>query len=454
MILAIDCGSTNHKVALFDERLQRLAACSLPVAYASREPGRTEFDPEKIWQDTVTLIRQVCAAAKTTLLQIETIAIAAQAQTFTILDNAGHPLLPFISWMDKRAGAESVELVQRLGRGFHHHCGFPAPMPQLQLTKLLWLSRNQPRLLKNAAEIVSLPGFLALRFAGLNRIDANLAAMSGLYSLAFNDWWPAALETVGLKREQLGGLVKVGDAVAARNVCYELCLAPQLRIVFAGNDQTAGAYANAVHSGQLVLTLGTALVVYRCAGKTSGPYHQNSCWGPYPGNGYYELTTRDEGCAALDWAVSKMMAGDKTGFMKHAESAPAGAAYFYPQRMHAESAWVGSNDSAARARSVLEGICFSARQLIEDGLGIGLRGDPVIVIGGGSQSRFWLQIAADVLNCPVGRGKGDILLGAAMMACPGAKAPIPQEETVVMPDPRAAEACERIYRAWQHQTPS
>lgn len=449
MILTIDCGSTNHKVALYDERLQRLAACSIPVTYIVREPARAEFDPEKIWQDTVTLVHQVCALAKITPADIRTITIASQAQTFTILNGAGCPMMPFISWMDKRAEAESAGLTQRLGNGFHCHCSFPAPMPQLQLTKLLWLSRNQPALLKDAAAIVSLPGFLSLRFSGLNLIDANLAAMSGLYSLALGDWWPAALDAVGLRREQLGGLVKVGAAVPARHACQELSFSPQLKIVFAGNDQTAGAYANAVRSGQLVLTLGTALVVYRYGGEMPGPYHQGSCWGPYPGGGYYELTTYDEGCAALDWAVGKLMPGHEADFMKQAESASPGVAHFYPQCMHAESAWTGPSGLAARARAVLEGICFSARQLIEDDLKVRLGGNSIVVIGGGSQNSFWLQIAADILNCPVRRGEGDILLGAAMMARPGGAAPIRQTETVVTPNPYVAEAYGRIYHSWQ-----
>ncbi len=452
MILAIDCGSTNHKVALYDGRLHRLAVCSTPVAYTVRDAGRVEFDAEKIWQDTVALIRQACASAKVAPAQIETISLASQAQTLTILNGVGRPVMPFISWMDKRPEAESAELIRRLGDGFHRHCSFPAPLPQLQLSKLLWLRRHHPDRFTAKATIVSLPGFLTLRLAGLHLTDSNLAAMNGLYSLAHSDWWTAALEVCGLRREQLGGLVNVGDAVPAPRACEEVGLSPRLNAVFAGNDQTAGAYANASRSGQLVLTLGTALVVYRYAGEKSGPYLPAGCWGPYPGGGFYELATRDESCAALDWAIGKLRPGDEAGFMKLAESASPGAALFYPQRMHTDAAWLGSNDLAARARAVLEGICLSARQLVEDDLKVKRAGKPIVVIGGGSESRFWLQILANMLNCPVRRGEGDILLGAAMMARPGVTPPIRPTEAVVNPEPPIATAYERVYRAWQSRT--
>jgi xylulokinase len=451
VILAVDCGSTNHKVALYDAQLNRLAVCSTPVVYAVRDAARVEFDAAKIWQDTVELIRRACARAEITPAQIGTVSIASQAQTFTLLDANGRPLMPFISWMDKRAEAQSAELARRFGGVFHRHCSFATPLPQLQLSKLLWLRERHAGEFGPAAKIVTLPAYLALRLAGVHATDRNLAAMNGLYSLALSDWWPEALETAEVRREQIGELVNAGDAVVARRACAEFGFAPRLKIVFAGNDQTAGAYANASRSGQLVLTLGTALVVYRYAGETPGPYQRGGCWGPYPGGGFYELATRDEGCAALDWAVSRLMPGDESGFMERAETAPPGAAMFFPQRMHTDAAWSGPADVAARARAVLEGICFSARQLIEDDLRVPPGGKPVVVIGGGSRNRFWLQIAANVLNCPVRRGEGDILLGAAMIARPDVTPSLRAGEAVVTPEPAAVAVYERVYRDWVPQ---
>ena len=453
MILAIDCGSTNHKVALFDENLVRRADASTPVAYTVRDASRVEFDAEKIWQDTLMLFRQACVAAKIEPSQISTIAFASQAQTFTVLDVNGRPAMPFISWADKRAVSESDELVRLLGSEFHRHCSFPSPIPQLQLSKLLWLRRHHGDWLQPDSKIVSLPGFLAWRFGGLHVTDNNLAAMSGLYSCAEKVWWRSALEACGVLPEQLGGLVTVAQAVPVQRVCPQLELSPNVRIVFAGNDQTAGAYANGSKDGRLILTLGTALVVYRYAGEVAGPYRPSSCWGPYPGGGFYELVTRDEGCAALDWAVGKLIPNDEARFMKSAEAAAPGAALFYPQHLHTEEGWIGPDDVTARARAVIEGICFSARELIEANLEVNSGDGPIVIIGGGSKSDFWLDILANVLNRRVRRGAGDILLGAAMMARPGTKPPIHASEAVKNPDPDTAATYERVFRAWLDHAP-
>lgn len=454
MILAIDCGSTNHKVALFDECLRRLSGCSALVTYTIRDAERVEFDPERIWQDTLSLIVRTCAAARVQPQDITTIALTSQAQTFTLVDAHGKAIVPFLSWADQRAQEESVELKARLGGQFHQHCSFPAPIPQLQVSKLLWLARRLPALHRPGVSVASLPAFLALRLGGVRCADSNLAAMSGLYSLARKTWWSEALSACCLVEENLGAVVEPGTDIPVRTRCAELELSPELRLVFAGNDQTAGAYANRIAAETLVVTLGTALVAYRFVGLAPGPFQPDGCWGSFPGGGFYELLTRDEGCAALDWAVAQIRPGNETGFMQLAASASCGRALFYPRRIRQRDAWTGSDDPASRARAVLEGICFSLRELVEALAPPSAARQTVIAIGGGSASLFWLQMLADVLNRPVRRGRGDIPLGAAMLARPGIEPADDVEVVWFIPDLKQVADYAQLYHQWQQRAPT
>lgn len=454
MILAIDCGSTNHKVALFDERLRRLSGGAAPLAYTIRNAERVEFDPEKIWQDTISLMAQACAAARVSPRNITTIALASQAQTFTLLDAGGRAIIPFLSWADRRARAEAIELKASLGDQFHQHCSFPAPLPQLQISKLLWLARRWPALRRSHVSVASLPAFLALRLGGVRCADSNLAAMSGLYSLASKTWWPKALAACFLPEENIGPVVEPGREMPVRTRCAELELSSELRLVFAGNDQTAGAYANCIDADTLTVTLGTALVAYRFAGSSPGPFPAAGCWGPFPGGGFYELLARDEGCAALDWAATQITQGDEIGFMQFAASAQPGRAFFYPRRIHRRDAWTGAGDPASRARAVLEGICFSLRELVEALASPAAARQAVTAIGGGSANSSWLQMLADVLNRPVRRGRDDVPLGAARLARPGIKPPDDGEPVWFIPDLKQAENYLQLYRQWQQHAPS
>lgn len=457
MILAIDCGSTNHKVALFDEQLHRVAAVSRLVTYTVRSAERVEFDPENIWLDTVKMIREVCQSANIRSRDIKTIALTSQANTFTLLNEAGEAIIPFISWLDKRATAESAELTRLLGADFHRHCSFAEPSAQLQISKLLWLTRNQTQLTSAATKdprVMSLPTFLAWRLAGLHCTDTNLAAMSGLYSLQQQDWWGDALWVCGWMTNVCGRIVAPGAKISAKRACVELDFSPQLQITFAGNDQTSGAFANNIRDGGLVLTLGTALVAYRFAGEQPRPYPAVGWWGIFPGGGFYELMARNEGCAALDWAVEQMLPGNEAEFFRLATTAPLGSAMFFPQLMHTPKAWNGGADMAAKARAVLEGISFSLRELVE-GMDKN-RGaqEPVSVIGGGSANPFWLAMVANVLNRPVRRGYGDNLLGAAMMARPNVHPPATEANEVFAPDAKLVAEYDAAFRKWQEASPS
>lgn len=450
VIAAVDCGSTNLKAALFDESLIRLGERSAPVSYAVQDAVCVEFDPESLWVAFQDLMRALPGAAGVRASDISVVAFGSQAQTFALLDGRGRPVTPFFSWMDRRAQLESDEIGARFGAGFHAHCSFPGPVPELQAAKMRWVARHRGAEVGRAAGWCTVPGFLALRAAGVNAVDANLAAMSGLFSMASGGWWSEMAEFCGVSRLDPPELAAIGGRLAAlAQGGKALGLGAGSGVVFAGNDQTAGAVGNGCREGEVLVTLGTALVAYRRAGPRPGPFRPRSCWGPYPGGGFYELATATGGCSALDWA-RREMAPELTpaGFDELAAQAEpgAGAVRFYPERMRTQGAWVGGGSREERARAVLEGVLFSLRNLLEEDLEAHGAGG-VCAIGGGSRSAVWMQMAADILGVPVRRGRGDSLLGAAAIAL-GREVPAEREAGRFEPEARRAEASREAYTRW------
>jgi sugar (pentulose or hexulose) kinase len=307
-ILAIDCGSTNMKASVFNRELVSLGGASAPVEYSIQDGTHFEMPVESINDSFIGLCHAAAHDAGIGEGQIGALALGSQAQTFAVLDRHGRAKTPFISWMDKRATAEAEELQNLFGAAMHRHCSFPQHMPQLQLAKLLWVQRHTQAGIAETDRVVSLPTFMAMSVGGKHKTDRNLAAMGGAYSLQLGTWWAQVLAHCGIDIDVMGELVDVGTAVSCTPPpgAGKLFANP-LRIVYAGNDQTVGAYGNGCGERDMVVTLGTALVVYRFAGLEPGPFHKNGCWGPFPGHGYYELATRDEGCMALDWAMENML---------------------------------------------------------------------------------------------------------------------------------------------------
>jgi sugar (pentulose or hexulose) kinase len=457
MILALDCGSTNLKAAIFDGDLRRLSDAQLPAPLAHQPfPGAFELDPETFWESILALIRQACELAAISPSQVTDLAITSQAQTFVLLDELFQPITPLISWLDRRAELDLERLQESLGPDFAIHCSFPHLQVELQVAKLAWLYRCMPELLKRTRLIASLPTWLGLRLGFPAILDDNLAAMSGLYSLHSDKYWPAALEFCGLHLAQLPELVKCGTFVPLVNGCAELGFGPRTVLTLAGNDQTCGALGNNCRADAWVVSLGTALVAYRLAGENRGPYHHVGCWGSYPMGGYYELAVESYGGAALDWASEKLFPGK--GWMVFFDAAKRAAAakqissnFFFPKRMSRPDAWQGPfTTRSEKALAALEGVCFTLNSLIFEDLGAGADLLTLLATGGGSRNPFWLSLVANILGIRVQRGHGDTLLGAARLARPGIE-PFQREDPpqTWLPDPITTSRYIEKYKQWR-----
>jgi len=462
-ILALDCGGANFRMAVFDAALRRLSERSETLRYTVRVPERVEFDPEVAWRMTVRLIREACAQVGLSSEAMCTIVLTGQANTFCALNLSGQPLIPFLSWQDRRAVKEAALLNRRLGARFHDHCSWPRAVAGHQAAMMLWLKLHRPQIIEQAAAFVTLPGFIALKLGAPNIVDANLAAMNGLFSLKTGRWWETMMGICGVAKIQLPALVPLGRSLAKAAPCRNLILANRANVVLAGNDQSACAFGNFCSRQTMLVTLGPTLMVYRVMGRRHGPYTAGGCWGIYPGGGYYELVTLNQVGSALDWARSRMTPGrDIQSFTELARRALArrkgmnlydSAVLFYPDSMNTEKAWVGSPDPGERALAVFEGIGFSLKQLLEKQLRVSLPMPEIRVTGGGSNNLFWLQLLADILNIRVGRGMGDALYGAARMACPRSAAlSAPRENAKVLWfEPHDAKSYKALYARWLQQ---
>ncbi len=423
MILAVDCGSTNLKAALYDSALNRLALHSVPVVYSRRDALHAEFEAERLWSAFLDLVGTLLHQAGCSPAAIKRVALGSQAQTFCLLDAKADELIPFISWMDVRAEAESAQLTLAFGHDFHRHCSFSSPVAAMEVSKLLWVREHLPAVWKEARHLVSVPGYLCLRLAGRNLMDVNLAAMHGYYSMSADGWRKDLLGFIGVPAAWLPEIAPAGHVWKGRLQVEGWPASQEIELVLAGNDHTAGAIGNGCRPGETIVTFGTALVAYRRTGAISGPYEPGGCWGPYPLGGYYELATSNHGCSALDWA-RQLLLPDAPVSEFDAVAATAelgsGGTFFHPEKSRTSGAWSGDGTPAERARAVLEGILFTLRSLLANDMKVGPLSS-VCALGGGARSGFWMQMAADILGCLVRRGEGDGVLGAAALAAGRAK---------------------------------
>jgi xylulokinase len=423
MILGIDLGSTVFKADLFDPALRSVGRGSAPVAYGPACGNRVEMP---VAENEAALREAIAGALRSAGCQasdLRAVAFASQAQTFTVRAPDGRAKLPFISWRDTRCEGHNVA-AQSLA-DFAAHCSVADCVPGLTVAKLAFL-REQASRPPVAPEdlLLWLPTWFVMELTGRAVVDANLAAMGGLYSLSLGGWWPEALELCGLRSGNLPGLVPLGSvAGTTTRSAAKYGLSAGVPVVLAGNDQTAGAYGAAIHETDAVLvSLGTAQVVY--ASLPAMPAAVSGLMrGPYPGGRFYQLGADSFGAGTVNWARAVLpgCASEKE-FDTAAASAPPDChgVRFVADGPAGTGRWTGLAHPAAtaadQARAVLVTLTDRLGALLAR-LSVDVRRHPVLLSGGGSESAPWRDCLRGQLKLDFTRVQAaSPPLGAAQMA--------------------------------------
>src|SRR5262245_63090041 len=100
-VLAIDQGTTNTKVLLFDARAQVVAHASRPVSISFPQAGWVQQEADAIWTSVKGSIADCLSAAAG--VAIGAVAVTNQRESVLLWDRAtGSPVAPVILWQCRR----------------------------------------------------------------------------------------------------------------------------------------------------------------------------------------------------------------------------------------------------------------------------------------------------------------------------------------------------------------
>lgn len=424
MFLGIDLGSTFFKVELVGAGGARLGSGAATVPYLAAGSGRMEEIPvDEAESALARAVRDALSGAGVSCRRLAAIGITSQAQTFTVRAPSGAAKRPFLSWRESRIGAESPALdLPDFGR----HTSFPRCVPALTVAKVAQLQRESGRHAVEPGDALRwLPTWFVERAAGRAVVDANLAAMSGLYSLELGGWWPDALACCGLAAANLPAHCALGaQAGATTSAAAAFGLPAGVPVFLAGNDQTAGAYAAGIHDSQSVfISLGTAQVAYACM-PTMPEAVDGMIRGPYPGGRWYRLFADSCGSGTVAWARAALPGlVDVQAFDAAAAQAPAGChgVRFVVEEPTAQGRWIGLDAPGATiadaARAVFETLVERLARGVERLGAPADRPRRLLLAGGGASSAPWRQMLADRLGAEAKIVPGlSAALGAAKIA--------------------------------------
>jgi sugar (pentulose or hexulose) kinase len=450
--LGIDAGTTSLKAALFDEAGHLLASAGEEYRLLTPGPAVVELDPEVYWDACCRAIRAAVAKGGVAAGRISALAISSQGETLIPVDPAGRPTRNAIVWLDNRAVDEALEIGGRLDvETAYRISGQPEVTPTWPACKILWLRRHEPATFVRSAYYLLVEDFLLHRLTGAFVTDCSVQSSSLLLDISGKRWWPAALEAAGIGAGQLGRLLQPGAIVGplSRAGAEATGLTPRTLAVTGGMDQMLGAVgAGNITAGVISEMTGGALAVVATTDQPRfDPLRRVPChyhgrpnlfallaWNQTAGMALKWF--RDEFCAAEMEAAARAGRDTYDDLMLMAAAAPAGCQGM-TMLPHLEGAACPEFNPGATGvffgatlrhgrphfiRSILEAVAYMLRQDVELVEELGASAQEIRSIGGGARSPLWVQIKADVLQCPVTTLACEEVacLGAAMSAATAA----------------------------------
>jgi xylulokinase len=451
-----------------------------PYGLLEPAPNWYEQDAEKWWTATSEALQEALAGIDTR--RVQAVCIAHQRESFVPVTGDGLPTRNAILWLDERSRDQVEWLAREFGRdAFHKTTGKPLTTNP-SLTKVAWLHTHEPQGVRSAAKVLDTHAFLVHRLTGAFRTSVASADPMGLVDLRTGTWSRELVALSGLTADQLPELAPPGTIIGrvTREAADATGLCPGLPVVAgAGDGQCAGLGVNA-QGGRASLNLGTAVV----SGRTAEAYAVSPAFRTLHAaapEGYFLETVIQGGAFTVSWFTDQFFAvggqtaspaSDFAALETAAEGVAPGASglILVPYWNHAMTpywdaaatgitiGWTGTHTPAHFYRAILEGIAYEQR-LLGEGVteATGLAIQEYAVLGGGSRSRLWCQILADVTGIPIRwAATGEATsLGAGILAAAAVdwyadveRAAEAMTRTVrgVRPSPGAREIYDALYR--------
>lgn len=454
-LLGIDEGTTGCRAAIFDFEGNLISSDYREYPCYYPKPGWVEQKPEDITPALYASVKAAIASGGVDAKEIEALGISSQADVVGPLDKDGNLLRPFIGWQDLR-GAPLIEpLLREHLSGPEYYAISGAPMNAIfGITKLVWFRDNEPELYERTTVLSNHQEYF-LRAFGVDSgyyTDLSSASRTGMLDVDHHQWSDKLFQAFALDRDKFPKVVTDNPVVGTvpRQVAERTGLAEGTKIVVAAHDQNCSTFGcGLVEGGTASLVLGTWGSLY--VGLDRPIRDPNGVLIVKGNHGLGNWTIEGAASAAassyrwfrdtfggIEVAAGKLLGKDPYDLINdQVETVAPGAngITFLPFLQGASAGpranpfargvlfgiTLGSTHSEV-ARAVMEGITLEMRDILEAQRRAGVEIASIHLTGGGTKSRLWNQMQADMYKVPVHvlQTSETGALGAAMYAGVGA----------------------------------
>jgi xylulokinase len=480
-LLGIDLGTSSVKAVVVGLEGQVLGVGNAEYPILTPQPGFAEQDPQDWWQATVGAVREAMTTAAAP--EISGIGFSGQMHGLVLVDDAGQPVRNAIIWADQRSASILSQLKEVVGEAtFGEECG-TAPAAGFFVATLYWLMQYEGDSLRRARRAILPKDYVRARCTDRWHTDYGDAAATGMFAVRTRVWSETVLKRLEVDPRLLPEAVASSTVVGelTRTAAEALGLHPGIPVVVGTADQPAQALGNGiVDPPRGSVTIGTGGQVFApLTEPVSDPRLHTFCHAI--ANRWYMLGAMLAAGMALRWFKNHLADRSYADLDAAAELVPPGSEglVFLPYLVGERSPLMdpGAQGTFAGlrlrhgighlARSILEGVAFALRQIIEVMEERGAHLDRIVASGNGMSSPLWRQVVADVLERPLLRGRDEHAgeragIGAALLAGLGTgifsntkeiSRFTPQFDQLTRPNPKTTEQYRSSYERFRDLYP-
>lgn len=424
-VLSIDVGTTGCKVIAFDFKGAEAAKAYNEYPTYIDEYGKSELDAELVWEKVSESVRKVCSAD----IRVSAVSVSSLGEAAVLLDSEGNVLGNSILYNDSRGAKEMGEIADpKMREAISETTGQPVSHLHT-LWKLLWIRKHQPEVYAKIKKITFFADFIVFRLCKAHMTDYSLAARSMMFDIHGLCWSREITALTGLSPDVLPKAVPAGTLAGevSEETARELHIDKGAKVVIGGHDQPCGTLGAACFApGQIVNAGGTIECITAVVEEldiAERLMKKGYSIEPHVVQGKYMIMgVSVTGGALLKWFRRTFLPDGKEFFEPyaspyeymnaHIERKP-GKLLLLPYfcgtgtpdyDSEACGAIYGLRLSTTKEeiyKACMEGLCFELKKNLEIMRQCGMEFHTACTIGGGSYSRCWSQIKADIWGVPV-----------------------------------------------------
>lgn len=415
MFLGIDLGTSGVKLLLIDDAQVIIAHAIAELGVSNPQHGWSEQAPADWIAATEKAAASLLETHPAQMAAVRGIGLSGHMHGATLLDAGDQVLRPCILWNDVRSHREAAQL--NANTDFQQISG-NIVFPGFTAPKLSWCKTHEADIFNKVARVLLPKDYLRLWLTGEHVSEMSDASGTAWLDVGKRQWSETLLAASDMSLQQMPRLVEGTDVSGELRTELATRWGMSNRVVVAGGagDNAASACGlGTVEPGAAFASLGTSgvLFVSNESFKPNAASAVHAFCHALPGR-WHQMGVILSATDSLNWFANVVGASapELTGKLGGSLKEPVGVTflpYLSGERTphndaHIRGVFAGLTTSTSRddmTQAVLDGVSFAFRDNLLALQAAGTDIQRVTAVGGGSQSDYWLQSLATVINRPV-----------------------------------------------------